>query len=346
MVRNLSLLALIRRSFFLTGSAILLLAGLFLAPAIAQAQENDAPPMDEPAAADCASCHLNVTARWEDSPHAHAFDDPIFQEWWAGQGFDSDCLACHTTGYNALTGEYKAEGITCEACHGPVIEDHPPAVVPIRSDTEYCGACHTPTLSEWRLSGHGAAGIGCISCHDPHSQLPLFTVPDDMCINCHQDDMGDYLEDLHIQEGIGCVDCHTLVIPPEEMPVDGLVPTGHQFTITPATCVACHTDALHAGFALPGWERGAGVSARDIVTPTFTIPEQARPLATDNGLALEQRLQAMEAALASRTMTELFQGGIIGLVLGGTTAWLVAHNVRQRHIRREEEEENGDEAQD
>jgi hypothetical protein len=109
--------------------------------------------------------------------------------------------------------------------------------------------------------GTGPADIGCVSCHDPHSQLPIFPVADEMCINCHQDDMGDYLEDMHIQEGIGCVDCHMLVIPPEEMPIDGLVPTGHQFTITPATCVACHTDALHSGFSLPGWERGASTVA-------------------------------------------------------------------------------------
>ncbi len=92
-----------------------------------------------------------------------------------------------------------------------------------------------------------------------------------MCMNCHEDTMGDYLEDLHIEKGIGCVDCHALVIPPEEMPEDGIVPTGHAFTITTATCIACHTDTLHAGFSLPGYENGAKAAANE--TPTDTTIE-------------------------------------------------------------------------
>src|SRR5690606_11669549 len=99
-------------------------------------------------------------------------------------------------------------------CHGEVGTEHPPAVVEIKADTEYCGTCHTTTLGEWRSTGHGSEDIGCMDCHDPHSQGPLFEVADKMCLNCHEDSMGDYLEDLHIQEGIGCVDCHALVIPP------------------------------------------------------------------------------------------------------------------------------------
>ena len=340
MVRNRFLTAHTKTVPLLAGLVIFLLVLAFTVRMV-QAQDREVP--DDVAPGDCASCHLNIARHWEDSPHAHAFDDPVFQEWWQGQGTPGECLTCHTTGYNATTGTFAAEGITCEACHGEVNPDHPPAPIPLRSDTEYCGACHTPTHSEWRLSGHGASNIGCVSCHDPHSQLPIFHVADQMCINCHQDDMGDYLEDLHIMEGIGCVDCHMLVIPPAEMPIDGLVPTGHQFTITPATCVACHTDALHSGFSLPGWERGASAVASEGITSTLSLVDRRPParLASQNGAVLEQQVQALEAALASRTITILFQGGIIGLVLGGTTAWLVAHNVRHR---REEEDEETSEA--
>jgi hypothetical protein len=45
---------------------------------------------------------------------------------------------------------------------------------------------------------------------------------------------------------------------------------------------------------------------------------------------LENDLEATEAALASRNITILFQGGVVGLVLGGSTAWVIAHNVRGR----------------
>lgn len=308
---------------------------LFLLSARATlAQDVEPTPEPPPEVKQCAECHLNVTAHWQDSPHAHAFDDPVFQEWWQGRDQPGECLLCHTTGYQASTGEYVAEGIQCEACHGEANPDHPPAVAPLRADTEYCGVCHTPTLSEWRVTGHAHRDVGCTDCHDPHNQQPLFAEPDDLCINCHQDDMGDYLEDTHIQQGIGCVDCHMLVIPPEVMPEDGLVPTGHQFAITPATCVACHTDTLHAGFSLPGYEAGASraLTTTERITTTLTLPERpyAETLLNGNGAALSQQVQILEAALASRNLTILFQGGVVGLALGGVTAWVVAHNVRRR----------------
>jgi predicted CXXCH cytochrome family protein len=170
-----------------------------------------------------------------------------------------------------------------------------------------------------------------MDCHDPHSQKALFEDSDEMCLNCHKDDMGPYLEDLHIQKGIGCVDCHELVIPPETVPDDGIVPTGHAFTITPATCVACHTDALHAGFSLPGYEDGAkagngentGETTEQVDTALETVAE---PGSEEESLTSEQRIQALEAALASTRLSTLFQGGIIGIVLGGITVYYLGRN--------------------
>lgn len=253
----------------------------------------------------------------------------------------AECLVCHTTNYQASTGEFTAEGVSCEACHGKVEADHPPAPVSIKADTEYCGTCHTTTLGEWRLTGHATTDIGCMDCHDPHSQQALFEVADDMCINCHEESMGDYLEDLHVTKGIGCVDCHALVIPPLTEPEDGIVPTGHAFTISPATCVACHTDALHAGFSLPGYEQGAKAANGSGAESPDIVSEQAEELAAEEekGLSPEQRVQALETALANQNVTLLFQGGVVGLVLGGSTAWFVAHNVRRgREENRDEEE--------
>jgi predicted CXXCH cytochrome family protein len=280
---------------------------------------------------DCKECHLDVTNLWSTSPHSHAFDDPVFKERWIALGEPGDCLLCHTTNFQQTTGDYSAEGVECEACHGKGIEDHPPAPVPIFADTDYCGICHTTTLGEWRLTGHAGSDVGCSDCHDPHSQVALFAEPDEMCINCHEEDMGEYLEDIHIQKGIGCIDCHALVIPPEEIPEDGIVPTGHSFTITPSTCVACHTDALHAGFSLPGYENGAAEAMNDILTESdtsSTTPEAVQTVTED--LPPDQRIEALEATLASRNISILFQGGVIGMAIGGTTAWIVARNLRRR----------------
>ncbi len=318
----------------------------FTGLALAAPQDQTPQPTPQvPALSDqnCKECHLDIAETWGKSPHANAFIDPVFQERWNGLGKQKECLECHTTSFNANSGSYSAEGVSCEACHGKLTKDHPPAVAPIRADADYCGACHTTTLHEWRLTGHAQAGVGCMDCHDPHSQGGLFKVADDMCINCHKEDMGNYLEDTHIKKNIGCVDCHALVIPPDPLPQDGIVPTGHAFTISPATCVACHTDSLHAGFKLPGYSHWISetISGTLSVTATQSISssillEQAP--SSELGLSADQRIQALETSLANRSLAILLQGGLIGLVLGGTTAWLVARNTR-----RSEDEDSEDE---
>ncbi len=291
---------------------------------------------------DCVKCHRNVAADWSPSPHAHAYDDPIFQEQWIGLGTPDTCLACHTTNYSSSTGEYETEGVSCQSCHGTVTDKHPDQVVPTIVDTYYCGSCHTTTLSEWRSTGHASSDVDCMDCHNPHSQKPLFEDPDDLCINCHKDSMGDYLNDLHVQQDIGCVDCHALVIQPDVAPEDGIVPTGHGFTISPQTCVACHTDALHAGFTLPGYENGAtNATFHSDTDEEQESTEGAQPLTdTDqaNNLTDPQRIQTLETALASSRVSNLFQGAVVGLVLGGSTAWFVGQNLRGRSD--EEDEEN------
>lgn len=280
----------------------------------------------------CAECHPDVHDAWVDSPHAQAFADEVFIQRWKSLGEPGECLVCHTTGYQATTGEFKEEGVTCEGCHGAAVEGHPPAMMPIHADTEYCGTCHTTTLGEWRLTGHAAADVGCTDCHNPHSQQALFENPDELCVNCHKDDIGEHQNDLHIQKGISCVECHALVIPSKTPPPDGLVPTGHTFTITPATCVSCHTDTLHIGEPLPGYEAGAKtVSASETMTSTLPtlVAEYTGGTGSGSGLPQEQQIQALEAALASARLSTLFQGGIIGLALGGTTAYLVGRNQRR-----------------
>jgi hypothetical protein len=332
---------------FLTMAILLLLA----LPAIAAPQMGDNKPDPEGniiGQDNCVTCHLNIAKDWSDSTHAHAFDDPVFQERWDALGSPGECLLCHTTNYQHTTGEYDSEGVGCEACHGQVSDEHPPAPVPIHSDTEYCGTCHTTTLGEWCLTGHAHADVGCVDCHNSHSQQALFTDPDDMCINCHQASMGEYLEDLHVQKDIGCVDCHALVIPPEGDPQDGIVPTGHSFTITPATCVACHTDALHAGFSLPGYEHGASSAETNVSAETegevgaetnVSVVEDERHNPAEQIRVLESELSSVQASLASRNLAGLFQGAVVGLVLGGTTTWIVASNLRQRSQAHHDDEE-------
>ena len=309
---------------------------------------SDQAPAETAATKACSECHPDVQSAWLDSPHAHAFDYPIFTERWKSLGEPGECLVCHTTNYSATTGGYSAEGVACEACHGNPDAEHPPAIIPTRADTEYCGSCHTTTLGEWRLTGHATADVGCKDCHNPHSQAALFENPDEMCINCHKDDIGEHKNDIHIMKDIGCVECHALVLPPETPPPDGLIPTGHTFTITPATCVSCHTDTLHIGEPLPGYEAGAkAVAATLPVTSTVsTIVEQyTGETPTAGSQPTEQTIQALEAALASSRLSTLFQGGIIGLALGGSTAFFVGRNQTRGTRTARKEEDEPDEAE-
>jgi predicted CXXCH cytochrome family protein len=320
--------------------AMFLFTGLVYASPPAQ---GETPPSGELADEDCRECHLDVADDWSTSPHAHAYDDPVFQQQWIGLGSPDNCLACHTTNFISSSGEYDAEGVSCKACHGTATTNHPPEIVPTKADADYCGTCHTTTLSEWRKTGHGTSDVGCMDCHNPHNQDALFENPDDLCINCHREGMGDYLNDLHVQKDIGCVDCHALVIPPEVPPEDGIVPTGHSFSISPQTCVACHTDALHAGFTLPGYENGAAQANGDQTDDQESGEEVdgAKPLdhpEDESEISSVQQIQALETALASSRVSNLFQGAVIGLVLGGSTAWIVGQNIRQRS----EEEETDD----
>jgi len=166
---------------------------------------------------DCLVCHPDKLDAWIDSPHAHSADNPVFLEGWENMERSIDCLLCHNATYNQETGEYMAEGVSCDVCHGITGADHPPAQVPARSDEEYCGTCHPATLGEARLSGHSTENkVRCVDCHDPHSQKVLFENPDDMCKDCHDEDlekMDEALSKIHLQEEISCADCHMLDVP-------------------------------------------------------------------------------------------------------------------------------------
>src|SRR5690606_35919052 len=99
-----------------------------------------------------------------------------------------------------------------------------------------------------------------------------------------------------------------------------------------------HTDTLHTGFALPGYENGAAAAHETTPSDELTEPTpEVDAAAATEGATPEQQIQALEAALANRNVTMIFQGGVVGLVLGGTTAWFIANNLRS--ARREDEHE-------
>lgn len=155
------------------------------------------------AAADCATCHLEQHAQWSASPHARSDRSPLLlamldrvEEAWGAAAREA-CVACHSPGHG------PDRGITCVSCHAAVgnTAEHSGRLVvdleaplagplddPLATEAHgsrpgellrspsLCGTCHEvrgprlfvePTLTEYRDSGLGEVGIGCVECHMP-----------------------------------------------------------------------------------------------------------------------------------------------------------------------------------
>ncbi|MDZ7264716.1 MAG: cytochrome c family protein [candidate division KSB1 bacterium] len=138
-------------------------------------------------AAKCKMCHKgekngNIFEIWEKSTHAKAFEtlaSDHAKEVAKKAGVTGDpqqakeCLSCHVTGYNAAAALKEAsltnaEGVSCEACHGPgseyksmkVMKDltagtvKPADVGLIKPNAALCVKCHntkSPTYKEFKF---------------------------------------------------------------------------------------------------------------------------------------------------------------------------------------------------
>ena len=294
------------------------------APAPAQAQTQTQTPEPTPAASTryngpdfCGNCHVDIHQAWETTRHAAAFSSPVFQQDWQALGSQFTCLSCHTTGYDADSNSYAAEGVTCEACHGPFQVGHPERPMPITPDASLCSTCHKTTTDEWRASRHGEIGLNCQSCHNPHSQAPMAESITALCTNCHKDPGQTFTHSTHANAGLECSSCHMATGNENVSSVGGLVSTGHTFAVGSSACIECHQDTVHS---------------RDTILALTGDLEQVQTVDPD---ALQQQIQTQEEAIASleasssaRLYTGLAQGAIIGLIMGATAAWIVSRRLR------------------
>ena len=231
----------------------LLAAGVTLM--VVQAQEGN-PPVQEHSL-NCAACHAEFESTWMSGPHGTAVSDPVFQEEWVSQGSPGACLVCHVTGYDPATATWKADGVTCEACHNPVPTDHPKSPMPIDRSTDLCGRCHSDTRfgwQEWKVSTHYQRGMDCTVCHDPHSaslkqvasaegQEPTYADASELCITCHNEYSMDFPYSNHHQEGVSCVDCHVNHLENNDRATHSV--PDHSFNASLKSCNTCHADQMH-----------------------------------------------------------------------------------------------------
>jgi predicted CXXCH cytochrome family protein len=264
----------------------------------------------------CANCHSEIHEEWEVSRHARAFSSPIFQQNWEDLGSQFSCLECHTTGFDLSSGSYAFEGVTCESCHGPFQTGHPAQPMPITPDAELCANCHETTTNEWKASVHGQVGIQCQSCHDPHAQMPKAESVTALCSNCHKDTGTSFSHGTHAGQKLECSNCHMYTSPRTSDPIQGLVPTGHTFTVGSEACIGCHQDTVHT---------------RDTI---LELTGEVQTLSDLDFDELRQKVQEQEEAISDlearnsvRLYVGLAQGAIVGLATGAVAAWVVSRRI-------------------
>ena len=282
----------------------------------------------------CTKCHENIHGDWISTRHAHAFSSPIFQRDWNELDTNVTCLECHTAGYDPISGGFAEEGVTCESCHGPFQPEHPQTLMPLTPDAELCATCHKTTTDEWYASMHSERGIQCQSCHNPHTQTPKADSVTELCSNCHKDRGDSFTHGTHADAGLECSNCHMYTSPRTEDPIEGIVPTGHVFTVGSEACIGCHQETVHTRDKILKLSSG--------VTEQIELDtEELQKLIHDQ----ETTMSNLETTAEVRLYTGLTQGAIIGLITGGAIAWVVSRRIEYVEVDTENEEEEsvGDE---
>jgi hypothetical protein len=91
----------------------------------------------------CARCHQEEFEKWQSGPHAHAWTTLVD----LGMESNDECVSCHVTGHDQLTGFENAQmkpnlaSVQCEACHN-------------------MGTLHEP------IGEADQVAANCMSCHD------------------------------------------------------------------------------------------------------------------------------------------------------------------------------------
>lgn len=191
----------------------------------------------------CESCHGDTYDDWAESMHGRATDNRAFLLEWKKQGSPEECMACHTTGFDPHTGDWEADGITCEVCHGPAPDDHPQSIMPTSGAAADCGSCHVDTHVQWQVSEHGHADLTCDNCHNPHTTEIKADDSQALCRSCHNQESHFYEETAHAAQGLLCVDCHLRYT--DASAGEGHGNRIHTFDVDLKSCTQCHGAEMH-----------------------------------------------------------------------------------------------------
>ncbi len=190
--------------------------------------------------------------------------DSVSKSWKPAQAVDAttQCLGCHTTGYDAVKKTYAMEGVGCEACHGPGSEHtagDKNAIVKLKSldktkQAMVCGQCHSVGKDP---SGKYAFPIG----YRPGDDLTKLFVDAKPTTHGRNQQYSEFIQSKMYASGMGCTSCHdphgkgTTEKYQLVKPINDLCLSCHAAKITDlkthqpsaaadATCATCH---MHGG---------------------------------------------------------------------------------------------------
>lgn len=139
------------------------------------------------------------------------------------RALDMGCPACHT-GIDAKTVPHKKTNTLSRGLSS--------------AQPDLCYGCHDQSIFA-KKDVHPAVGMGCTSCHDPHSSKNtklLKSKPPNLCFTCH-DKAGFTKKTVHPPVASGkCLTCHTPHAS-DDMALLMKKPV--------ALCLQCHPDAYH-----------------------------------------------------------------------------------------------------
>ncbi len=216
---------------------------MLVAASWAQASPSVAAPVQEATLSNCVVCHAEYQNTWEHGAHGQAGTNANFLADWKSKGSPAECMQCHATGYDANTQTWKSEGVTCEACHGPINPDHPKTPMPVDRTGKTCGNCHTETYFEWQVSQHRQNDLTCSNCHDAHATKLKASDPSALCATCHQTRASNFSHTAHASEGLSCADCHLTKL--DSKLGEGHGERDHSFNVRLSTCNTCHAYQMH-----------------------------------------------------------------------------------------------------
>ncbi len=290
--------------------------------------QSDEPPTTPVEPEDCGSCHETAAAMWENSTHSQASALAGFVKAWQEQGSPSECLACHTTGYDPATNQYESEGVACQVCHPSPPHEHPQKIMYTDTSSRLCGQCHTDTFDQLGHSQHGQEGMACIRCHNPHDNSLRAGGVEETCAACHREQTHFYSFTNHAMEGLLCTDCHFQL-------ADGAMGDGHgsrlhNFTVGDQNCTECHGGGMHYPVQNQGGQEAA--STAPIVNPQV-VQASIVPLLGDNDS------HALNIQPQSGTNTSL--NFIILAALTGMLFGLVGSPWVEKQFRRHDKNDEG-----